>query len=340
MITTARLTTRVLFTGDEAGTPVLFLHGNMSNATWWEETMLALPDGYWGVAPDQRGFGDADPARKIDATRGMGDLADDAIALLDHLGIARAHVVGNSLGGNVVWRMLMDHADRLLAATLPGPGSPYGFGGTKDAGGTPCYDDYAGSGGGLFHPKFVKRVRDGDTTTDSKSSPREVLRDLVYKRPFVPPREDEMLAALLAVHIGPQDLRGDVMESPNWPGFAPGVWGATNALSPKYAGDIARLRAQGRKPPVLWIRGSDDVAISDRAASDMGTLGMKGLIKGYPGVEVFPPQPMLAQTRAVLEQYATTGGFYQEVVIDDCGHLPFTEKPYEFNAAFHPFLRR
>ena len=53
-----------------------------------------------GIAPDQRGFGAADPAQKIDATRGMGDLADDAIALLDHLGIGKAHVVGNSLGGN------------------------------------------------------------------------------------------------------------------------------------------------------------------------------------------------------------------------------------------------
>ena len=82
-IASDRLTTRVLFSGEEGGIPVLFLHGNVSSATWWEETMTALPEGFYGIAPDQRGFGEADPARKIDATRGMGDLADDAVALMD-----------------------------------------------------------------------------------------------------------------------------------------------------------------------------------------------------------------------------------------------------------------
>ena len=80
-VITERITTRVLFTGPDSGAPVLFLHGNASSATWWEETMLAMPEGYRGIAPDQRGYGDADPERKIDATRGAGDLADDAWAV-------------------------------------------------------------------------------------------------------------------------------------------------------------------------------------------------------------------------------------------------------------------
>ena len=82
-VTTDRITTRVLFTGPEDGVPVLFLHGNASSATWWEENMVALPPGYRGIAPDQRGFGDADPDQKVDATRGPGDWADDAVALFD-----------------------------------------------------------------------------------------------------------------------------------------------------------------------------------------------------------------------------------------------------------------
>ena len=102
----------MLFSGPEDGTPVLFLHGNLSSATWWEETMVALPPGFRAIAPDQRGFGEAEPEVKIDATRGMGDLADDAVALLDHLEIDSAHIVGISLGGNVVWRMLADYPDR------------------------------------------------------------------------------------------------------------------------------------------------------------------------------------------------------------------------------------
>ena len=82
-ITTDRLTTRVLFAGPEDAEPVLFIHGNFSSATWWEETMVKLPPGYRAIAPDQRGFGGADPAVKVDATRGMRDFVEDALALID-----------------------------------------------------------------------------------------------------------------------------------------------------------------------------------------------------------------------------------------------------------------
>ena len=45
-ITTERITTRVLFSGQKDGIPVLFIHGNTSSATWWEEIMVGLPDGH------------------------------------------------------------------------------------------------------------------------------------------------------------------------------------------------------------------------------------------------------------------------------------------------------
>ena len=80
------------------------------------------------------------------------------------------------------------------------------------------------------------------------------------------------------------------------------------------------------------------MVVSDSAASDPGFLGMMGMIPGWPGEEVFPPQPMIGQTRAVLEKYAASGGSYEEVVIDDAGHLPFIEKPEEFNQAFHAHI--
>jgi pimeloyl-ACP methyl ester carboxylesterase len=98
-ISTPRLKTRIISKGGPGGIPVIFLHGNLSAATWWEETLAALPPGYWGLAPDQRGFGAADPAKKIDATRGLGDLSDDLAALMDQLGLQGAHLVGHSMGG-------------------------------------------------------------------------------------------------------------------------------------------------------------------------------------------------------------------------------------------------
>jgi pimeloyl-ACP methyl ester carboxylesterase len=337
-ITTPRLTTRVLFAGPEDGVPVLFLHGNVSSATWWEEAMAALPDGFRGIAPDQRGFGDADPEKKIDATRGMGDLAEDAFALLDVLGHQKAHVVGNSLGGNVVWRMMMDDPGRLLTVTQVAPGSPFGFGGTKGETGTPCTPDYAGSGGGLSNPELVRRMQDNDLSMESMFSPRAAIRNLLVRPPFIPEREDELVSALNATHLGDRDVPGDSVPSPNWPHMAPGKWGATNALSPKYAGDVEEIVRSDSKPPVLWLRGSHDLVVSDGAASDPGFLGMQGLFPGWPGHEIFPPQPMLGQTRAFLERYAAAGGWYREVIIDDSGHLPWLEKPEAFNAAFHSHL--
>jgi pimeloyl-ACP methyl ester carboxylesterase len=116
------------------------------------------------------------------------------------------------------------------------------------------------------------------------------------------------------------------------------MWGSANALSPKYAGDISRLYAAEPKVDVLWVRGSHDLAVSDAAASDPGTLGSMGLIPNWPGMAVYPPQPMLSQIRRVLERYASAGGSYREVVIDDAGHVPFIEKPEKFNAVFHAHL--
>lgn len=338
-ITTKRITTRVLFSGAEDGVPVLFLHGNVSSATWWEETMVALPAGYRGIAPDQRGFGEAELEKKIDATNGMGDLADDAVAMLDHLGIDKAHIVGNSLGGMVVWRMMADYPERFLTVTLVDTGSPYGFGATKDVNGTPCYPDFAGSGGGLSNPELVRRMKEGDQSLESPFSPRSAIRTLLVKPPFIPAREDALVASLNSTHLGEQDVPGDAEKSANWPFMAPGKWGATNATSPKYAVSVEKIVAAQPKSKVLWIRGQNDLVVSDSAASDPGFLGKLGMIPGWPGEDVFPSQPMLGQTRTVLEKYATAGGSYEEVVIEDAGHLPFIEKPEEFNRAFHAHIK-
>lgn len=338
MIATERLNTRVLFSGPAAGTPVLFLHGNTFSANWWEETMLALPAGFRGIAPDQRGFGEADPAQKIDATRGMGDLADDALALLDRLGLGRVHLVGNSMGGSVVWRLLIDEPQRFLTITVVAPGSPFGFGGVKGEDGRPIWPDFAGSGGGLVSEPVIAAVKAGDRSLDNPLGLRNALRILVYKPPFLPEREEDLLSAALSIHVGPQDWPGDKEPSPHWPFIAPGRWGPANALSPKYADPVEKLIDAQPKPPILWVRGSDDKAVSDNAASDPGTLGAIGFVPGWPGMDVYPPQPMVSQTRAVLEKYAAAGGRYQEVVIQDAGHVPFIDKPDEFNAVFRAHL--
>ncbi len=338
-ITSSRLSTRVLFSGADDGIPVLFIHGNASSATFWEETMLALPAGYRGIAPDQRGYGEADSSKKIDATRGLKDLSDDAAALLDTLNIPFAHVIGHSMGGSVLWQMMMDYAPRIYSVTVVDPGSPFGFGGTKGNEGEKCFPDAAGSGGGIVNVEFAKAIADNDRGTNSQVSPRNVMNAFYWKPPFIPARIEDLLSSVLSTHIGEQDYPGDFVPSENYPFVAPGKWGVGNALSPKYADDVSRLYAIENKPNVLWIRGSDDQIVGDNSLFDMGTLGAMGAIPNYPGVDVFPSQPMVGQTRFVLQQYAANGGSFNEVVIADTGHSPYIEKPAEFNTAFHDFIK-
>ncbi|NJL56042.1 hypothetical protein HC928_13305 [bacterium] len=124
----------------------------------------------------------------------------------------------------------------------------------------------------------------------------------------MPDREDALIAAMNSTHLGEDAYPGDAVDSPNWPGKAPGMMGVNNALSPKYAGDVSELTRITPKPPVLWVRGAEDRVVADMSASDPGTLGQMGLIPGWPGAEIYPPQPMIAQTRSVLEAYAANGG--------------------------------
>jgi pimeloyl-ACP methyl ester carboxylesterase len=340
MVHTPRLETHVLFSGPEDGTPVFFFHGNASSATFWEETMLTLPAAFHGIAPDLRGYGDTQDL-PIDATRGLGNWVDDAFALADTLHIEKFHAVGHSLGGMLLFSLVAANSARILSVTLVDPGSPFGFGGTKDSRGTPCAADFAGSGGGVVNPEFPKLIAAGDRSSDNpQASPRVVMNSFYWKPPFKPAREEELLSSLLTEKIGSERYPGDFVASENWPNVAPGQWGPINASSPKYIGDsVQRFLAAAPKPPVLWVRGDADQIVGDNSLFDLGTLGSLGFVPGWPGMEACPPQPMVAQTRYVLDEYTSRGGSYREVVIADAGHSPYIEKPEEFNAAFLPFIQ-
>jgi pimeloyl-ACP methyl ester carboxylesterase len=339
MVDTPRLQIHVLTSGPADGTPVLFVHGNNSCSTYWEETMLALPEGFRAIAPDLRGYGDTE-FKPVDATRGCNDWADDLLGLMEALGIERFHVAGHSLGGSVVWALLAAAPARLISATVAAPGSPYGFGGTKDLDGTPTWPDFAGSGGGLVNAEFARREGEGDRSEESpQSAPRVIMNTYYWKPPFRAAREEELLSGLLSIKVRPDNHPGDLVPSANWPGVGPGVLGVNNAISPKYVGDsVERFIGATHKPPVLWVRGADDQIVGDMSLFEIGTLGKLGAIPGWPGDDVYPPQPMVGQTRRVLERYAAAGGSFTELVLSECGHTPYIEKPAEFNAAFHKLI--
>ena len=76
--------------GDDPSTPpertVVFIHGNVSSALFWQEVMQDLPSDLRVLAIDLRGFGGTEHA-PVDATRGVRDFSDDVWATLEALGI-------------------------------------------------------------------------------------------------------------------------------------------------------------------------------------------------------------------------------------------------------------
>jgi pimeloyl-ACP methyl ester carboxylesterase len=337
-LTTARLTHPIATSGTPGGVPVFFLHGNLATSVYWDDVLKALPHDFYGVAYDQRGFGGAEPAI-IDATRGCSDWCDDLIAVADSLGCEKFHLAGHSLGGLVAWTMLAQYPERLLSVILIAPGSPYGFGGCKEDG-SMCFPDGAGAGAGLIHPVFADNLRNnvrGDKATPLTAA--MTAHALLWRKT---PRDSErFIDAMLAVHKGENAWPGDVPVSENWPGFKPGLSGPVNALASVYNQQLVpSLLARKPSIPVLWIRGDADVLVSDNSFSDAGRLGESGLIKDWPGTEVFPPQPMVTQTRRVLDVLKKNGAVVQEIVFEDTGHCPQLEMPGLFSDTLEKWMRK
>ena len=338
-IRSGRLETRVLRSGDGAGQPVLFLHGNLSSATFWEETMLELPLGFAAFAPDLRGYGLSDPTALINATRGVADWADDAVALADQFGWDRFHLVAHSLGGCVAWRLLGDHADRLRSVVLISPGPPGGFGGTQGPTGTLNHEDGAGSGAGLVQLDLIDGLRERDMT-EGPLSPRTLMNRLYWHPEFRPAREEAFLTAMFQTHLGERQFPGDWIPSPHWPGFAPGEWGPINAMSPRHNRKILeRLEGVPGKPPLLWIHGREDAIVSDSSFSDAGYQGQLGLRPDWPGADVFPSQPMIQQLTHALDCYEQTGGKVQRLTLPGVGHTPYLERAVDVQAAMRGHLK-
>jgi len=335
-IQTPRLRMRVRSCGDENAKPIIFIHGNFSSSLYFEHLMLALPPHIHSIAVDLRGYGDTED-KIIDATRGAKDWADDLAALCKTLNIESAHWVGWSAGSGAILQLLLDTPALADSLTLIAPVSPYGFGGTRDLMGTPCHEDYAGSGGGTVPAEFIENIAQQDRGTKSPLSPRNVIQQSFFYQTPAEPLVDEFLSASLAQNLGPDRYPGDSSNSPHWPHTSPGQYGPLNAISARYF-NVEAIANLPDKPPILWVRGDQDIIISNQSLSDFGVLGQMGLVDGWPGTETYPAQPMVDQTRQVLQKYSKLGGSVQEEVMKDTGHSPFIEDQEAFLKIFVPFI--
>ena len=335
-VDTPRLRIHHLESGPEDGIPVVLLHGNLSTSRFFEHLLPLAPERYRFIVPDMRGFGNTE-GLSIDATRGLLDWAEDTRSLLTALGITRpVHLAGWSTGGGAIAAYALAHPAASL--TFIDPVSPFGFGGTR-ADGTPCCPDFAGSGGGIASPEFIERLEAGDRSEESPASPRAVMNSSYWRPGHREPREreDMLVAEILKSLTGEHGYPGDSAPSEHWPGVAPGVHGILNALSPRYC-DWSRIVSLSPKPPVLWTHGTADVVIADGSAWELGTLGRMGVVPGWPGEDAFPPQPMVAQIRMVLDRYRDAGGRVVTEWFEGSGHFPPMDAPERWSAVFFGFL--
>jgi pimeloyl-ACP methyl ester carboxylesterase len=333
---TSRMETHYLESGPEDGIPVVLIHGNLSSARFYTHLFERAPERYRLIAPDMRGFGDSEPL-PIDATRGLRDWADDAHALVEALGIERpVHLVGWSTGGAAIAAYALDRA--VASLTLIDPVGPYGYG-ASHADGTPCWPDWAGSGGGTGNPEFTARLAAGDRGDDGDTAPRNVLNSSYWAPSHREPaeREEELLTELLKSVTGDDGYPGDASPSDHWPGVAPGTRGILNALSGKYC-NWAGIVDLDPKPPILWTHGTADIVVADGSPWEMGTLGSLGLVPGWPGDADFPPQPMVGQIRAVLARYREAGGRAEMEMFEGSGHFPPIDAAERWSERFFEFL--
>jgi pimeloyl-ACP methyl ester carboxylesterase len=116
--------------GADDGVPLLLVTGiSVQMIWWWDEFVSKLVDrGYRVVRHDNRDAGLSTHIHEVDlgaamnaafadgvAPYDLSDLANDSVGLLDHLGIERAHIVGQSMGGMIVQTIALEHPDRVLS---------------------------------------------------------------------------------------------------------------------------------------------------------------------------------------------------------------------------------
>lgn len=103
-----------------SGPLVVLLHGFPEFWYSWRHQLNALATSYHVVAPDLRGYNETEAAGPYDTDTLQGDV----LALIQHLGTGRAHIVGHDWGGAIAWLLAIRHPDAvqsLAVCNLPHP---------------------------------------------------------------------------------------------------------------------------------------------------------------------------------------------------------------------------
>lgn len=105
---------------DGDGTPLVLSHAGFIDSGMWDDQWSSFAARHQVIRYDMRGYGRSSPLEATIARR------DDLLALLKHLDIAQAHMLGCSMGGEIVLDFGLEHPQRVLSLVLVST-APGGF---------------------------------------------------------------------------------------------------------------------------------------------------------------------------------------------------------------------
>ena len=180
-----------------SGAPVVMLHGGgpgASGVSNYSRNIDALAHQFRVIVPDMPGYGRS--AKGVDQSDPFGYLADMIRRLIDELGIATAHLIGNSYGGAAALRLALDTPHRVDRLVLMGPGGIGTTRGAPTAGLKSLLSYYSGTGPSRDKLEaFIRNylVYDGASIPDALIDTRyaasvdpEVVADPPLRRPSGP----------------------------------------------------------------------------------------------------------------------------------------------------------
>ncbi len=178
--------------GAPDGEPVLFLHGYTDSWFSFSTVLDRLPPTIRAIVPTQRGHGDSE---RPECCYRPADFAADAVALLDALGVARATVVGHSMGSFVAQRVAIDAPGRVTRLVLIGSGTTVR---------TPAVLDFHQSVRKLTDPVSPAFVRDFQHGAITRPVPAAFMNRVVSESEKLPARVwRDVLDRLIADAVNP-----------------------------------------------------------------------------------------------------------------------------------------
>lgn len=171
--------------GDPAAETVVLLHGGGPGASSWSNFSKNIPvlaQRFHVLAVDQPGYGQSDKHTEHEQYNRYSATA--LLNLLDHLGVERAALVGNSLGGGTAVRFALDNPERAGRLVLMGPG---------------------GLSVNLFAPDPTEGVKllGGFTMAPTRENMEKFLRVMVFDQKLVTP---ELIDERFAIASTPESL--------------------------------------------------------------------------------------------------------------------------------------